>query len=167
MIIALTGFPLDWFVARMSAEVRWLPHAHPIEVAQLLMSCIGCAYSLRGTREAWTDLRFVKAVGLNGARDFVARRNVYEETVRLTIHALFVVSGTVLIFYPSSDPGVVTHADRYAHGMVMRWVMLLTSLLLTLKSHRDIQDRRHLREILETQLVDSEPRGGEKEESRG
>lgn len=129
----------------------WLPNAYPIELAQMLVAVVGVYYSTRGIIEAWRDLQFLEVSGLNGARSFVASRNIFEETVRLIIHLLLLFNGIIVVLYPPG-PGLVLPADRYFQMMVTRWVTTLTGLLLTAKSYRDVRDRARVRDILSQRI---------------
>lgn len=134
------------------AVASWFPYAYPIEIAQLVFATAGVYYSIRGTYDAWQDVQYVKRSGMNGARAFVARRNLFEEAIRLVVHILMFGNGLIIVTYPPPEPGLVLPADRYFQLMVTRWVLTLTSILLTAKSFQDVRDRRYVRDILRARM---------------
>jgi hypothetical protein len=129
----------------MESVVPFLQHAYWIELFQLVAALIGTVANVWGLLDAWKDLQFIIDNRINGRRLFAARRNAFEEKMRLLIHLLFLLNGVVSILYAPPAPGMSIPDDRYIQLVVSRAVMTAASALLTIKSLRDVRDRRHLR----------------------
>jgi hypothetical protein len=120
-----------------------LPHAHWIEILQLGAAVIGTCANVWGLIDAWKDLKNPLQTQVTL---FAAKRNIFEECMRLIIHVLFFINGYVSISFPP-PPGLEVTDIPYMQFMVSRVVMSLASGLLTVKSLRDLYDRKMLREL--------------------
>jgi len=137
----------------MESVVPFLQHAYWIELFQLVAALIGTFANVWGVLDSWKDLKFVVQNRVNGRRLFAAKRNLFEESIRLVIHGLFLINGIVSILYAPPAPGMTIPDDRYVQLMVARAVMTIASVLLTIKSVRDIQDRQRLRHMFDHEHV--------------
>lgn len=136
---------IEWFHA---AAFPFLPYAYPIELLQILMSCVGLPMSIVGVREAWLDLDVVRRNGVNGTRLYTAKRNIFEEWARLAMHLALFINGCILITYPPPEPGLVLTVDRLFQLLVTRLTTTFVIAVLTYKSYRDLSDRRQIRTMM-------------------
>lgn len=133
----------------MDIGIPFLPHAYPVEIIQFIAASVGTAASLWGTRDAWRDLRFLYLTGMNGHRLFIAKKNYFEEWMRLILHVLFLTSGLFSVLAPPPSIAAPLPTENFHQLWISRTVMAVASIILMIKSVRDNKDRKHLRSMLD------------------
>lgn len=131
----------------MDHAIWFLPQAYPIEVLQLVASVFGSVFNVWGVFDARRDLKFWKFTGTSLRELTVAKRNLFEELMRLIVLMLFVFNGIVSITHAPPNPGLGKDDDRYYQLFISRTVMTVASMLLAAKSMRDIRDRKRIRAL--------------------
>ena len=134
--------------------VFWfLPNAYPVELMHLFFALFGLIANLATVAYAVGDLMHVKKYYSRWPEDeahyrnFVAHRNLREETVRFLLNIVFVSIGFVSVTNPPPSQEIV-HNDLTFQLRYTRIALTGGSLLLTFKSVKDLTDRRFLQAMM-------------------
>lgn len=68
-----------------------------VRLLQLVLACVGAAYSLSTSIESYEDVRWVKASDTNGNRRIVAHLIFEMELTRLVVQVLLIGSGVLTL----------------------------------------------------------------------
>lgn len=120
--------------------MRWLDHAYPIEQLQLLIALVGSGENVSGLWHVFTDLQLLKSKRVNGLRLIVARNNVYQEVIRLTVQLLLVVVGVTSVLLPPPPP-MADFTDGMTAIRITRVCLIAITILLALKSRLGQHER--------------------------
>lgn len=114
--------------------------ANPVEICWTAVALVGLIITAWALVDAVADLHYLQALGLNGAREIVARGSARNETFRVVIHALLFLIGIVSMLTgpanpdrPVTPPGIVVGAGFCA-----------VVVLLVVKSGMDRRDRHRV-----------------------
>jgi uncharacterized integral membrane protein len=119
-----------------------------IELLWTAIAVVGLGFSAWNIREAWCDLRALKRMGVNSAREILAHNHLTGEIIRGIILAIFAVIGVLAMTLPEV-PDQLHQPTRYViFGAVFRWGLILASALLVTKSILEWLERRQLSVIL-------------------
>lgn len=121
-----------------------------IEFAWTLIATIGAGFSLYNLKEAFKDYRVLSFINKKNGRGAIARLTLKSESARLTIQLIFFTIGFLAMLVPegpSTIPGAPLQVVLL--GLVFRWGIIVSSILITLKSYWAYQVRKELARGLE------------------
>lgn len=106
--------------------------AHPLEIIWVLASLLGAVVSLYGTWDAWNDVEALPEDERNGRRT-IGHALLWTEGIRFVIQVMYLGLGVPLLFRDNQIGGMVTY------------VLILTNVLLAVKSYIALRARRQVR----------------------
>lgn len=105
-----------------------------IEILWSVIAAVGLSYSLYNLRDALKDYDFIKHHKISNGRRILARHAVYGEGIRAAIQGIFLTVGILAAFVPEAPP-VEAITVISILGLIIRWGLILSSVLLTIKSY--------------------------------
>lgn len=121
-----------------------------IELVWTLIASIGAFYSLWNLREAIVDLRALGKIG-NGRR-LVAWTTLQSEIARLLVQLIFIAIGIGAMLLPDASQRDLP--TRYVlYGALIRWGLIVASLLILYKSYLAHRVRKTLKQGLFTERL--------------
>lgn len=133
-----------------------------IEILWTLIAIIGASFSVYNVREAFKDYRSLKDIDKKNGRGLIARATFKSECARLTIQLIFAAIGILAMFVPETVLPPDTPFQIVAIGFAIRWGIIFTSILVSLKSYWAYQVRTELNKRLAShnEITDAKLRGG-------
>lgn len=124
--------------------------ASPIEIVWTSVALVGVLINCTAAVDAWRDLRALHALGLNGAREIVARGNIRRELLRIFKQGCFLFVGAYFMWLPPATPATATRPN--AGGIVLVVGLLLASISMDLGALIDRRERIRLIEYINRHL---------------
>lgn len=115
-----------------------------IEILWTIVALIGAIFSIHNLREALKDYRALTLTAKTNGRGTIARFNLKSESVRLIIQTIFFTIGILAMLIPGGDYPPGTETLLIVVGAIVRWGIILSSVLISLKSFWAWQIRREL-----------------------
>lgn len=133
-----------------------------VELIWTLVALIGAGFSIYNLREAYKDFKALGIVDRKNGRGVIARSTLKSESARLAIQTIFATIGILAMFVPESSFPPGTSFQIIAIGFAIRWGIILSSILLSLKSYWSYQVRVELakRLLAHNEITDAKIHGG-------
>lgn len=132
-----------------------LPQAYPIEMAQFLISITGWLYSIRMLFDVYQDRLLVILSRRNGRRLITANSEIEQEWYRLMISSLLLFFGfySIITEPPTLIPVLVPTFIEW-NVRILRYVLIIITIVISWKSYRARRVRRRLNEYPEEIVVE-------------
>jgi hypothetical protein len=122
-----------------------------IEIAWTLIAVFGAALSVTNVRDALADLRATGHLrALNGRRT-IAVTGLKVEIARLSIQLIFTLIGLLAMLVDDPPPVTMLPWELAVLGIVFRWGLILSAVLVLYQSIENRRLRQILREHVATE----------------
>ena len=106
-----------------------------IEIMWVLVAAFGLVYSILNFKDAKEDFDFVKKNGIFNGRRVAAWVSFWSEMMRGAIQTIFLTIGLLVLMLPSPPPASKLPWEQVAAGFFVRWGLITSSILLSVKSY--------------------------------
>lgn len=120
--------------------------AEDIEVLWTIVAGIGFLYSFLNTKDAYGDLKLLQERGISNGRKAVAQTAYWSEMGRAFIQAVFFLIGVAAMFLPAPPPKADLPLAQFLVGILIRWGLITSSIILTVKAYLAMRVRKMLTE---------------------
>jgi hypothetical protein len=114
-----------------------------IEIMWCLIALVGLVFSVFTANKAIGDRKALKLLGIGNGRKSIASYAIFAEVGRAAIQFIFLSIGITSLFLPQYDESQLPTAQLLA-GILVRWGLILSSLILTSKSYAAYRLRKRL-----------------------
>jgi hypothetical protein len=122
-----------------------IPQAYPIELAQFVISITGWCYNLRMLFDVYQDRTLLIATGKNGRRMITANSEIEQEWYRVVITTSLLLFGLYsIITEPPTVIPVLLPLFIEHNVTVLRYILIVITILIAFKSHRARRTRQRL-----------------------
>lgn len=115
-----------------------------IEVVWTVVAFAGLVYSLLNVRDASLDLRVVDELGYTNGRRTLARYQLEAEVLRSIVQSIFLAIGLAAMALPEVPDRLDLPTAQIVIGALVTYGLILSSVLLTVKSYLGYKVRRVL-----------------------
>jgi hypothetical protein len=110
----------------------------------VLIALVGAVFSVFNLHQAREEKKRLKALGIANGRSLLARTNLVAESTRLAKQTIFVLIGILAMFLPEAPDSLDLPTAQAVTGFVVRWGLIVASLLTTYQSYLSWKVRRQL-----------------------
>lgn len=122
-----------------------------IEIVWVGLASVGVGFTLYNMISAYKDMRYLMGLKLppNGRRD-LAVSTVLVEAMRLICLLIFIAIGIAAMTLPEIPPDLQIPTNQLVIGILIRWGLILASILIILQSILNAAIRRRSKVRIET-----------------
>jgi hypothetical protein len=117
-----------------------------IEIVWTVIALFGLIFSLFNVREAFIDRKVLRIAGIKNGRKMIADYSLVSEMARASIQLIFLTIGLLAMTYPDPPDSVIDRPwNLVLIGIVFRWGLIISALLISIKSYLAWRLRNELR----------------------